>query len=122
MPALYCIAVETEEGWERNVEIIGPPQSGKAKEMRVKFPDGTVEDWDRDDFVPRDLNAEPREPQPKSNPTPVALKPDRAKQQAVLDKKTRKKLEKLRKQEAKEAEKQRKVELKHMKDQIKGKR
>ena len=78
---LYCIAVETEEGWERNVEIIGPPQSGNPEEMRVKFADGTLEDWDWDDFVPRDTKAEPRpQPQPKSNPTTVALKPDRARQ------------------------------------------
>ena len=113
---LYCIAVETEEGWERNVEIIGPPQSGNPEEMRVKFADGTLEDWDWDDFVPRDTKAEPRpQPRPKSNPTTVALKPDRVKQEAVLDKRARKKLEKLRKQEAKDAEKQRKVELKRMK-------
>ena len=53
-------AVETEDGWERKVKILGPAESGNAGEMRVAFVDGTVDDWDVDEFVahkepPKDL-------------------------------------------------------------------
>ena len=33
--------------------MLGPAQSGDKDEMRVKFADGTVDDWDTDDFVVR---------------------------------------------------------------------
>jgi hypothetical protein len=53
-------AVDTEDGWERKVKILGPAESGDAGEMRVAFVDGTVDDWDVDEFVahkepPKDL-------------------------------------------------------------------
>eukprot|EP01043_Picozoa_sp_COSAG02_P052556 COSAG02_NODE_5681_length_4131_cov_3.322669_2_plen_87_part_00 len=40
--------------------VLGPAKSGSGDEMRVKFPDGTVDDWDVDDLVaskqlPKDL-------------------------------------------------------------------
>ena len=43
--------VETDDGWERGVTVLGPADSGNADEMRVRFPDGTVDDWDVDELV-----------------------------------------------------------------------
>eukprot|EP01043_Picozoa_sp_COSAG02_P036610 COSAG02_NODE_2693_length_8220_cov_3.340106_3_plen_83_part_00 len=45
------MAVETDDGWERGVTVLGPAQSGNRNELRVKFFDGTVDDWDVVDFV-----------------------------------------------------------------------
>ena len=45
------VDIETEDGWERGVALLGPAQSGSADEMRVKFPGGTVEDWEVAEFV-----------------------------------------------------------------------
>ncbi len=111
---LGSLAVETDDGYERGVEIIGPAESGKAEQMRVRFPDGTEDDWDEDEFEPRNPEPEP-EPEPQLEPEPVASKAAFEVEEKSLDKKTRKKLEKLRKKEAKEAEKQRKLELKQKK-------
>ena len=47
----FCPAVETEDGWERRVTVLGPAESGNRNQMRVKFPDGTVDDWDVEDFA-----------------------------------------------------------------------
>ena len=44
-------AVETDDGWERKVKILGPAESGNAGEMRVEFADGTIDDWDVEEFV-----------------------------------------------------------------------
>lgn len=44
------IDIDTEDGWERGVTILGPSDSGDATELRVKFQDGTVDDWATDDF------------------------------------------------------------------------
>ena len=120
------MAVETEDGLERGVEIIGRATSGKDNEMRVRFADGTVDDWDADDFEPREAELE-AEPELKPGPTaPVSRKqqsnkpePRKVGEKNVVDKKMRKKLEKQRKKEAKEAEKQRKLELKLQKKELK---
>lgn len=120
------LAVETEDGLERNVEIIGHATSGKDNEMRVRFVDGTVDDWDADEFEPREAKAE-------ANPGPTATasrkqqsnkpEPGNVGEKEGVDKKTRKKeakeAEKRRKKEAKEVEKQRKLELKLQKKQLK---
>ena len=45
------LAVETDDGWERKVKILGPAESGNAGEMRVEFADGTIDDWDVEEFV-----------------------------------------------------------------------
>eukprot|EP01043_Picozoa_sp_COSAG02_P051550 COSAG02_NODE_5441_length_4327_cov_32.830889_2_plen_108_part_00 len=47
----FSCTVETEDGWERAVTVLGPAKSGKSGEMLVKFSDGTVDDWDVEDFV-----------------------------------------------------------------------
>ena len=62
---LRWLAVETDDGYERGVEIIGPAESGKAEQMRVRFPDGTEDDWDEDELdgefgrkiIPRGYNS-----------------------------------------------------------------
>lgn len=45
------ISINTEDGMENGVKIIGPAKSGNKKEMRVKFKDGTVDDWEVEEFV-----------------------------------------------------------------------
>ena len=116
---LGWLTAETDDGMERGVEIIGPAESGKAEQMRVRFPDGTEDDWDEEDFQLRDPKLEPK-PEPEPGPAPKAALADG---ERVLDKKARKKLEKLRKKEAKEAERERKLELKQQKkNKNKGKR
>lgn len=47
----FCLVVETDDGWERGVIVLGPAVSGNQNEKRVKFLDGTVDDWDVADFV-----------------------------------------------------------------------
>jgi len=39
------INVDTEESIERGVIILGPAESGNKEELRVKFRDGTIDDW-----------------------------------------------------------------------------
>ena len=45
------VDIETADGWERGVALLGPAQSGSADEMRVKFSDGEVDDWQVAEFV-----------------------------------------------------------------------
>ena len=43
--------------------MLGPADSGNANEMRVRFADGTVDDWDVDEFVKsKQLPQEARQP------------------------------------------------------------
>lgn len=46
------VDVESEDGWERGAEILGPAESGDLEQRRVKFPDGVIDDWDVADFRP----------------------------------------------------------------------
>lgn len=45
------VDVETEDGVEKGVEILGPAISGDPAELRVRFADGTIDDWLVDDFL-----------------------------------------------------------------------
>ena len=45
------VSIDTKDGIEKGVVILGPAESGNKKELRVKFADGTVDDWEIDDFV-----------------------------------------------------------------------
>ena len=49
------VDIETGDGWERGVVVLGPAESSGPHYMRVRFPDGSVEDWETADFVARDL-------------------------------------------------------------------
>ena len=49
------VDVETEDGWERGVTILGPAGSGSAAEMSVQFADGVVDDWEISEF--REIDA-----------------------------------------------------------------
>jgi hypothetical protein len=40
------VDVETEDGIEKGAVILGLAQAGDAGQMRIKFPDGVVDDWD----------------------------------------------------------------------------
>ena len=43
--------------------MLGPADSGNADEMRVRFRDGTLDDWDVDEFVEsKKMPQEPRQP------------------------------------------------------------
>ena len=45
------VDIETEEGLEKGAVIIGLPKSRLSTELRVKFADGTIEDWETEDFL-----------------------------------------------------------------------
>eukprot|EP01046_Picozoa_sp_COSAG06_P035695 COSAG06_NODE_3860_length_4823_cov_4.086367_5_plen_270_part_00 len=45
------VDIDTEDGVERGAQVLGPPKSGNAAELRVKFADGTVDDWEVSDFI-----------------------------------------------------------------------
>jgi hypothetical protein len=45
------VDVDTEDGTEKGAVIIGPAQGGDETQMRVRFADGTVDDWDTEDFI-----------------------------------------------------------------------
>jgi len=45
------IDIDTEDGLEKGVTLLGPAESGDSKQMSVKFADGSVDDWDMEDFV-----------------------------------------------------------------------
>ena len=48
------VDIDTADGVEKGAVILGPAVGGDAAQMRVKFPDGSVDDWDIEDFlVPR---------------------------------------------------------------------
>ena len=50
------INIGTEEGLEE-ATILGPSSEGDATQMRVRFADGTVDNWDIEDFVAADADA-----------------------------------------------------------------
>jgi hypothetical protein len=52
------IAVETEDGMEWGVRVMGPAKSGEPTEMRVRFADGTTDDWPVEDFRKLDVVVE----------------------------------------------------------------
>jgi len=45
------IDVDTEDGLEKGATIIAPPTNGDETQMRVRFKDGSEDDWDIEDFV-----------------------------------------------------------------------
>lgn len=45
------ISISTEDGTEKDVKILGPAESGNKQEMCVKFRDGTIDDWEIEEFV-----------------------------------------------------------------------
>lgn len=47
------VDVETDEGIEQMVEVLGPAVEGDMHEMRVRFSDGVVDDWPTLDFRKR---------------------------------------------------------------------
>ena len=44
------VDVDAEDGIERAI-ILGPSKSGDTDEMRIRFADGTVDDWPLEDFI-----------------------------------------------------------------------
>eukprot|EP01043_Picozoa_sp_COSAG02_P036609 COSAG02_NODE_2693_length_8220_cov_3.340106_2_plen_237_part_00 len=51
------INVDTEDGLEEGATILGPSSDGDATEMQVRFADGSVENWDIEDFVATEADA-----------------------------------------------------------------
>ena len=49
------VDIKTGDGWERSVVVLGPAESSEPDYMRVRFPDGSIKDWETADFVARDL-------------------------------------------------------------------
>ena len=45
------VDIDTEDGWERGVVIVGPAESGDPGAMSVRFRDGSVDDWEIEDFL-----------------------------------------------------------------------
>ena len=46
------VDVESEDGFEYGLEILGPAASGSDEEMSVRFADGVVDDWEVAEFRP----------------------------------------------------------------------
>jgi septal ring factor EnvC (AmiA/AmiB activator) len=69
------IDVDTEDGVEQGATILGPSSQGNPKEMQVRFADGTVDDWDKEDFVFRgdDEEDDPNADTPRGNAAAIAL-------------------------------------------------
>lgn len=44
------VDIDTEDGWEHGATVIGPASSGDGGERRVRFADGSIDDWGTDDF------------------------------------------------------------------------
>lgn len=44
------ISVDTEDGVEKDVAVLGQASSGDAAQRKVRFVDGVVDDWDASDF------------------------------------------------------------------------
>jgi len=68
------VSIDTEDGLENGVVILGPAESGSQTELRVKFADGTIDDWEIDDFV-RPVKEEEPEPEPEPEPTVEPTEP-----------------------------------------------
>jgi hypothetical protein len=45
------INIDTEDGLEEGATILGPSSEGDDTQMQVRFADGSVENWDIEDFV-----------------------------------------------------------------------
>ncbi len=45
------VDVDTDDGVEKGAVIIGPARGGSETQMRIRFADGTVDDWDTEDFI-----------------------------------------------------------------------
>ena len=69
------IDVDTEDGFEKGVTILGPSTEGNPKEMQVRFADGTVDNWDKEDFVflGGDDEEDPNAATPKGKAAAIAL-------------------------------------------------
>ena len=52
------VDIDTAYGMELGVKVLGHPMSGNVAELRVKFADGTVDDWEVSDFIPVHLRSE----------------------------------------------------------------
>jgi hypothetical protein len=50
------IDVDTEDGFEKGATILGPSSEGNVAQMQVRFADGSVDDWDKEDFVSREAD------------------------------------------------------------------
>ena len=51
------INIVTEDGLEEGATILGASSEGDAKQMRVRFADGSEDDWDIEDFVATETDA-----------------------------------------------------------------
>lgn len=69
------IDVDTEDGFERGATILGPSTEGNPKEMQIRFADGTVDNWDKEDFVflGGDEEEDPNAATPKGKAAAIAL-------------------------------------------------
>eukprot|EP01043_Picozoa_sp_COSAG02_P018408 COSAG02_NODE_859_length_16438_cov_11.496236_6_plen_1824_part_00 len=65
------VDIETGDGWERGVVVLGPAESGESYKMSVKFTDGSVEDWETAEFVKPGINT------PGSEPATAAVSTER---------------------------------------------
>ena len=45
LAAYYITQVDSEDGWEYGVTVLGPSTEGDPLEMQVRFADGVVDDW-----------------------------------------------------------------------------
>ena len=45
------IDIDTDAGFEKGASILGPATDGDETQMQVRFADGSVDNWDIDDFV-----------------------------------------------------------------------
>jgi hypothetical protein len=45
------IDIDTEDGYEKGATILGPSTEGDKTQMSVRFADGSVDNWDKEDFV-----------------------------------------------------------------------
>lgn len=63
------IYIDTEDGFEEGATIIGPSTEGDETQMSVRFADGSVDNWDVEDFVTVTENAKMAEKQTKPPPS-----------------------------------------------------
>jgi hypothetical protein len=67
------INIDTEDGVEKGVIILGPAADGDDTQMRVKFPDGTIDDWDKEDFIVPESTPRKGDTSPTGRAAAVAL-------------------------------------------------
>ena len=51
------INIDTEDGLEEGATILGPSSEGDAAQMQIRFADGSVDNWDIEDFVATEADA-----------------------------------------------------------------